>query len=425
MDKQNLCGLILGLALALPAYADTPALNPTHPEQYLVQVGDTLWGISGRFLQDPWRWPDIWDRNPQIDNPHLIYPGDIVSLTYEGGKPVIRVRRAGQQAGASEPAAGPAVGTAVGPGAAARSVGPGVVRLSPKVRVLPRDAAIPTIPLDVVNAFLNGSRVVTESEFNSAPYVVSMGKEHLLGGPEMTAYARRVEDGSPLQFQVFRRGQVYREPGERVGGMYNGQGEVLGLEALYVGDAVLQHYGDPATLRVSKATREVLPGDRLFPVTHDPFPSNFIPRAFDEPVKGQVIAVIDGVTQIGQYHVVVLNLGRRDGIEVGHVLAVSQQGEVVVDKVQYTSAPETGAEESEGEGSGAGLEYPYSSAQMFPKEDVRGALQRLFGWSGEEVELPDRRAGIVMVFRPYERVSYALVMKATRTIHLHDIVSTP
>jgi len=425
MDKQYLCGLILGLALAMPAYADTPALNPTHPEQYVVQVGDTLWDISGRFLQDPWRWPDIWDRNPQIDNPHLIYPGDIVSLTYEGGKPVIRVRRPGL-ARAAEPARAVAGATA----GAARSVGSGVVRLSPQVRVLPRDAAIPTIPLGIINAFLNDSRVVTESEFNSAPYVVSMGKEHLLGGPEMTAYARRVEDGSPLQFQVFRRGQVYREAGERVDGMYTGRGEVLGLEALYVGDAVLQHYGDPAALRVSKATREVLPGDRLFPVTHEAFPSNFVPRAFDESTEGQIVAVIDGVTQIGQYNVVVLNLGRHDGIEVGHVLAVSQQGEVVVDKVPHTSAPEvvaeeSGGEEAGGEGSGAGLEYPYSSAAHFPEQDVRGALQRAFDWFGEEVKLPDQRAGIVMVFRPYERVSYALVMKATRTIHLYDVVSTP
>jgi len=423
MDKQNLCGLILGLALALPTYADTPALNPAHPEQYVVQVGDTLWDISGRFLQDAWRWPDIWDRNPQIDNPHLIYPGDIVSLTYEGGKPVIRVRRPGM-AGPAGAAAKPAVGAAAKPGSAARSVGPGVVKLSPKVRVLPRDAAIPTIPLDVINAFLNDSRVVSENEFNSAPYVVSMGKEHLLGGPEMTAYARRVDDGSPLQFQVYRRGQVYREPGERVDGMYDGQGEVLGLEALYVGDAVLQQYGDPSALRVTNATREVLPGDRLFPVAQDPFPSSFIPRAFDQSTEGQIVAVIDGVTQIGQYNVVVLNLGRRDGIEMGHVLAVSQQGEVVVDKVLHTSVPEEAAEVA-ADDPGGGLDYPYSSAAQFPKEDVRGTLQRVFGWSGEEVKLPDRRAGIVMVFRPYERVSYALVMKATRAIHLYDIVSTP
>lgn len=317
------------------------ALNPSHPDEYTVVKGDTLWDISARFLSKPWLWPEVWYANPQIQNPHLIYPGDVISLVYVDGRPQLRLRRGGSD------------------------------KLSPQVRSTPLDAAIPTIPIDAIQQFLNHSRVVSQQEIDAAPYIVESADEHLITGAGDRVYVRGLTSAETNAFSVYRRGQVYRDPDSN---------EELGVEALFIGDANLQRFGDPSTLQLVRTTREAVIGDRLFPVDADEIQRNFQPHA-PADMHGRIIAVVDGVTQIGQHQVVVLNRGTRDGMEVGHVLAISQAGSTVADKVS--------------------------------------------GKRGDTVTLPDERAGVLMVFRCFERVSYALIMSATRPIHVLDKVDNP
>lgn len=315
-------------------------LKPDYPESYIVRKGDTLWGISARFLRDPWRWPELWHKNPKINNPHLIYPGDILTLIYIDGKPTLQVQR-----------------------------GRPTVTLSPRVRVEELVRPIPTIPIEAIRQFLHRPRIVGKNELKRAPYIVSAASGHLIAGAGIDVYARGVEDNDVTEFVVVRQGQVYREPSD---------GEVLGYEAIHVADAELRRFGDPAMLSVVRSSREVLRGDRMLPAQVERFEESFIPRAPANRVDGRIIAVMDGVTQIGQYQVVVLNLGHRDEIERGHVLAVYQRGDRVLDEVR-----------------------------------------------NQRLQLPDERAGTLMVFRAFEQISYALVMEATDPMHVLDRVMNP
>lgn len=352
------------LLFPLLAAAETVELKPDHPDRYVVQKGDTLWDISSRFLKEPWLWIDIWEVNPQIENPHLIFPGDEVFLRFVEGQPVVSVRRGevGKEAEGTETE-----------GTVRRRLPGGTVKLSPRVRVSEIDEAIPTIPIDIIQQFLKRPRVVTEEEIDRAPYVVSVGKEALIGKPGKKIYARGINGEAVPRYTVYRKGQQYLDP-ER-------DDEVLGFEAIHIADALLEDEGDPATLMVTAAQRELLRGDRLFPIAEEEIQTTFMPRAPREGTSGRIISVLEGVSQIGQYQVVVLNLGGEDGIEPGHVMAVYQRGETILDSFS--------------------------------------------GERKEEVTLPDERAGIIMVFRSFERLSYALVMEATRAIHVQDAVRNP
>lgn len=341
--KINILGVILALLVAAAAVAADDVLRDNHPDRYVVVEGDTLWDISGRFLRDPWLWPEIWYANPEIKNPHLIYPGDIITLVYIDGKPRLQVQR-----------------------------GRPTIKLSPEARATRLDKAIPTIPLDAIRPFLTEPRVTTEEALDAAPYVVQSAGEHLIVGAGDRIYVRAINDTNPSRFALVRKGDVYVDPVT---------GENLGMEALYVGDARLQSTGDPATLLVTRSNREALIGDRLLPAVGDAYDANFMPRAPERPVEGQILAVLDGVNQIGRYQVVAINRGEREGLEPGHVLAVYQRGEVVPDLVSEA------------------------------RRDV--------------VKLPDERAGLLLVFRTFDKVSYALVMRANTNMHVLDMVKNP
>ncbi len=382
MDKKNLLSLIFLLAIVPFVQADTLDLAQGHPERYVVKKGDTLWDISARFFRDAWRWPDIWEKNPQIKDPDLIYPGDTVSLVYQDGKPVLRVRRGNRP----------------------------TVKLSPHVRSSKRDSAISMIPIDTINQFLDESRVVSEGELDTAPYVVSAGKEHLIAGMSSRIYARGLEENTQSEYGVYRKGKPYQNPpGSR-------QDEALGYEALHVGDAVMQQGGDPATLMVTRAKMEILSGDRLLPLIQDQVREPFVPHEPGKQLDGSIISVINGVTQIGQHQVVVLNLGEQDGIEAGHVLAVFQKGEVIEDRVvlpEQEPPPDT---------SNIGFAHGVDRDLDLLGRKVAKAFQ---GQHVETVSMPDERAGMLMVFRTFEKLSYALVMEATRAMHIYDKVVTP
>ena len=446
MVKNKLCALVMAAAL-MPAVAaaDTVTVKADHPDRYIVQKGDTLWDISGRFLKQPWLWPEVWEANPQIENPHLIYPGDEVTLRYRDGRPILSV---------------------------GRRVGKGTVRLSPEVRVQELDTAIPTIPIDVIQQFLSRPRVVTEEQIDSAPYVVSVGQEALIGKPGKKIYARGIGGKSGDKFSIYRKGPAYLVPkegavdsvsarGRGLTSMWSGDGtetpargreglasmwgvygdgrerrktlvaedrEILGYEAIHVADAVLERSGDPATLIVTSAKRELLGGDRLFPIADEEINSNFMPRAPSGNVNGQIISVVNGVSQIGQYQIVVVNLGQSDGIKTGHVMAVYQRGELVEDLYATPASGEDMA--MNGSDSAPTREGKNELERFYIAVDdmVVDGYNRLTGESGSgkrTVRLPDERAGTVMVFRPYENFSYALVMEATRAMHVNDAVKNP
>ncbi len=322
--------------------AESGALRPDHPDQYVVVKGDTLWDISGRFLTDPWRWPNIWYANPQVENPHLIYPGDVLKLVYIDGQPRIMVERSK------------------------------TVKLSPQGRITPLDRAIPTIPLDAIAPFLTKPEIVDEETLNTAPYIVGNMGEHLATAKDDKVYARRIKDSEIGKgFTIVRRGEKYVDPKTK---------EILGYEATYVGESVLRANGDPASLIISDSNREALSGDLLLPSSDTTYDANFFPRAPENKVEGQILSVMDGVSQVGLYNVVVINLGKKDGMEHGHVLDIYEKGKTITDH--------------------------YSGKR-------------------DKVTLPDERAGVLMVFRTFDRLSYALIMYAERNMHVLDVVRTP
>ena len=208
--------LVLSCALSMPLALAEELLRADHPDQYTVVKGDTLWDISGRFLRSPWRWPDIWHVNPQIANPHLIYPGDVLELVYIDGQPQLRLRR-------------------------------GDLKLSPTVRATPWDGAIPTIPVDAIGPFLTRPYVLDEGELDNAPYIVDFADEHILGGAGQKAYVRSIEQADALKYEIVRPGGPYKDAET---------GEILGYEATYIGTTELQRTGDPATLFINSTELE-------------------------------------------------------------------------------------------------------------------------------------------------------------------------
>ncbi|AQZ94077.1 LysM peptidoglycan-binding domain-containing protein [Halopseudomonas phragmitis] len=340
--RKTLLGLLL-LGMSLWVQAQESVFREGHPERYTVVRGDTLWDIAGRFLSLPWKWPEIWHANPQIDNPHLIYPGDIISLVYIDGQPRLMVSR--------------------GDG--------GTIKLSPTIRAKPIAEAIPTIPLEAINAFLNAGRILDDLDaIEQAPYVIGGEAESVVAGAGSKVYARGDVDQSVPAFGIYRRGKSFSDPET---------GEFLGLHAQDIGTGeVVANERDIVTLNISRSRQEVRVGDRLMETEERPVASTFFPSDPDQQVEGLILDVPHGVTQIGLYDVVILNKGIRDGLKEGSVLAIYKTGEVVRDRVR-----------------------------------------------NEQVRLPDERAGLLMVFRPYEKLSYGIVLNANRQLAIMDKVRNP
>jgi len=381
MLHKILIGFVL-LSFSLMVWADDVQINPGHPESYVVKKGDTLWDISAKFLEQPWRWPEIWRVNPQIKNPHLIYPGDVVRLVYEGGKPVLTVNRGNHR----------------------------TVKLEPGVRVVDEKRPIPTIPIEAIREFLTRPLVVSKDELKSRPYIVSSYDQHLIAGSGNEIYVRGLPDGTDQhRYSIYRQGPAYKS-----------HGKVLGYEAIYVGDATVKDFGDPATALVTQSDREVLTGDRLIPQSEQDMRTDFMPHEPDRPVSGSIISAIDVLSEIGQYQVVVLDMGKNDGLQVGSVLGVYRKGAVITDRIAYSGKKDHIA------GEGTNPLSNLVSDLVKTKRDVDNtALVGYLGrpnTSGEQVRLPEKYTGVVMVFRIFDKVSYALVMEAKAPMHINDTV---
>jgi len=331
--------------------AGGPVLNPSHPESYVVQSGDTLWDIAAMFLRDPWYWPEIWQINPQVENPHLIFPGDTLSLSFlDDGRPAVTVTR------------GPAGPIEGGP----------TDRLSPQIRSQPIEQAIPTIRYDTLRAFLSRPVVLDAEQMTSLPYLVAV-PSGIVASAGREIYVRGTDAPVGTVFNVVHPGNTLVDPDD---------GEIIGYQGLYVGQGRVREAGDPATVFLTETVREASVGDLL--VDEESIaPVNYFPSAPLELIDGRIMSVLDGVSVVGQYQVIVINRGARDGLEPGHVLSVYQAGEVVNDTVRITS------------------------------------------FTPEKVQLPDRLAATTMVFRVFDRMSYALVMEATREIRVLDFVRNP
>jgi hypothetical protein len=333
---------------------DVPTANPIRPgvpERYTVKKGDTLWDISKLFLKDPWLWPQIWYVNPAIRNPHLIYPGDVIALSWVNGKPVLTLE--GAEA-APPPPSRPDLK---------------VEKLSPQARVEKISKAITTIPKADIAPFLYHPFFIREDQLKQAPYVISNYGDHVISGTGDRIYARGIADASVAEFNVVRKGVVYKDPDTN---------KILGYEAINLGQVKLVRLGDPQTLTVTKAYKEILSGDFLLPRENEQIQLNFFPHAPTKDIAGRIISVADGVQKIGQYNVIVIDKGSDDGLEVGHVLEIYQAGAIV--------------------------RQPYSRAR---------------------IKLPEERAGLTMVFKTYNHVSYALVMEAFRELKVLDYVYSP
>jgi LysM repeat protein len=272
------------------------ALNPNAPDSYVVKRGDTLWGIAKVFLRDPWYWPEIWQVNPQVHNPHLIYPGDTLRLVYVEGRPTIMLQR----------------------GDAARVL--------PRIRSQPLEGAVTAIPYASVAAFMSKPSVLAREQIKDAPYVLATRDMHVVMADGDTLYARGfsapVEVGT--HYNVVRVGDPLRDPDDG--------NRIVGYDGIFTGAGHVTRVGDPATLIMTESARETEAGDKLFVGGVD-VPLDFIPSAPKVKTDGRIIAVSDGVSIIGQYEVVVINRGAGDGLAPGNVLAVFQAGDVIPDTV--------------------------------------------------------------------------------------------
>ena len=386
--------LLAFLSFASVSIAETITLNPDRPDEYVVQKGDTLWDISARFLQEPWYWPTIWRDNPQITNPHLIYPGDVVSLKFKDGQPMLTVSASGMIVNGRN------------------------VKLSPVVRSHDRDDAIPSIPVDAIQQFLTRPRIVTDEEMDDWPYVVSSYDEHLVSGSGNKLYVRGLsEDSTETRYALYRKGPAYINPRKD-------KDEILGYEALYLGDVVIEKWGDPASAIVTLSKQEILNGDRLVVESDEAANNEFIPSTPLRDIDANILSVINGVAEIGQYQIVVVDVGDSDGVEVGSILGIYQSGKIVKDEtatdIKFKKENEK-IEIDPDESIGGMIDHFRNVMRDFDKSDFVGYLGRPNA-KPELVELPAEYAGVLMLFRTFENVSYGLVMEAVSPIHVLDSV---
>lgn len=377
------------LVVALAATAQENALRDDHPQEYVVQKGDTLWDIASRFLNSPWLWPEIWHANPQIDNPHLIYPGDRISLVYVDGEPRLTLERGERP----------------------------TVKLSPKVRREAHPEAITTIPLSAVRPYLRDVRVLTEEELDGLPYIVTHREQRLMAAAGAQTYARGLDVEPGTRVVIGRPGHVYREvqtepPHTEVGtwkvgggttisselnrafdkvAFWEDESRILGYEVLVVAEGEVEETGDPSIIRITASDREARAGDVVLVSEGINFNPQFMPKAAPGDVEAAVIALADNFYGAGQYQVLALNKGAVDGVEVGHVFEAYRPGATIRDEIAH------------------------------PKND----LDTLFHPDEANVTLPETYAGEVMVFRTFDHISYALVMEADEPVQIYDRLVAP
>ena len=368
--------------------AQDVSLRSDYPDEYIVVEGDTLWDISGKFLQKPWQWPAIWHANPQIENPHLIYPGDRLSLVYIDGQPQL-VINGGKQ----------------------------TVRLSPGTRRMPREAISP-IEWDAIKSFVTNARVLMPGDFSDLPYVVGNESSRRMAAQNDLTYVRGLDGRLGKEFAIVRKRHIYyddkgvmkRASHHRYREHLAGDGEypdsvwsatfkwrkknppVLGVEFWDIAVGRLVKQGDPATLEIQSGRTEVRDGDFVLPVDPHEYPPQLMPHAMSSvPEGGEVIALTQTTYGSGHYQIIAINAGQNQGVEPGHVFSAFRPGKLVRDEIKY------------------------------PK----GSWADAKTWNGDKVTLPDEFSAHILVFRVFDEVSYAMIMDGDRPVREHDVLKHP
>lgn len=305
--KMTVLATVLAISLSGPTLANE-AFKEGHPQTYEVKKGDTLWHIADTFLKSPWLWPEVWHINTQIENPHLIYPGDKIKLIYIDGKPHLSVERNKNHSGKTY-------------------LPDGTLKLTPRARISELDSEIPAIPLDAIQSFLVSHRVVTKNELDNAPYVVAGNDERIVLGAADYFYARdpiKLWEEASLAYGIYRGGAPFYDPDT---------GENLGYEAIQIGlGKFIEQTDDLARVKLIESDEEVRISDLLLPTLQQRVQSIFYPKSPVENIEGKIIHVFAGVRNVSQYDVVVINKGEREKLESGDVLAIHRVGERVRDR---------------------------------------------------------------------------------------------
>ena len=385
------------MLLAMPTLADTLKLQETAPDTYVVVKGDTLWDISARFLKDPWRWPQIWNLNrEEIKNPHWIYPGDRIVLDRSGKEPRLTLVKGA----------------------------PPTVKLSPGVRASDIGSeAIPAIPAQAIHPFLAQPRVVDKGALDSAPFILGSNDERVVMGAGDDAFATGGKPGV-TRWNVLRPGKTLKDPET---------GDVLGYEVEYLGDARTLLEGAPQKIRITHSAREIQQGDKLLEAS-DTSPFEYIPHPPESEIRGRIVSAYGGMSDSGRYQTVVINRGSNAGLEPGHVLAVVREGKAVTLSKDEQDRLTWVKEKSSGAANGAA--WLYTDVRCLNQDskvsyDQAAAARNTFratcisNRSSRAVKLPDARSGLVMVYRVFDRVSYALIMESDGPVYLLDQVQNP
>lgn len=382
MYKYIITPLLL-CCLASSAAADDVQLRPDHPDRYVVVKGDTLWGIASKFLQDPWKWPEVWNMNrEQIKNPHRIYPGDVVVLDTSSGEPQLSLLRE-------------------------------TVTLEPGVIIEPLEKeAVPAISPNIIEPFLSQPLIIEKDALDDAPTIIAGPDERVALSPGVKIYISEIEEGSSLIWHIYRPNKALVDPETQ---------EMLGIEALYLGDARITQYGEPASAVISRAKEEIFTKDKLVAAT-DTLQTSFIPHAPAIDIQGRIMTIYGGVAEAGAKTIVSLNRGTLDGLEVGHVLSINRAGEYISkDPKKKTSEEKFPMEE-----------YRYRDIDpLDPKANIPEEKPEKKDAEDDPannpnlVKLPDERIGLLMVFRTFDHVSYGLIMQAAEPVNVLDIVKTP
>ena len=367
--------LVLATSFLLTAYAGAQDLKADAPDRYTVQRGDTLWSISGRYLEKPWNWPQLWDMNrEQVRNPHRIFPGDILVLDRATGR--LRVD---------------------------------TVRLSPSVRREDLAQAVPTIQPSAINAFLSRPMVVSETELDSAPRIMATEESRVAVGAGSVAFVKGLTKDQGLNWHIYRRGDKLVDPDS---------GATLGYMALYLGEARVRQFGDISRIEIVKSVQEIYTDDRLIAVGKEAPQFAYVPRSPNSKIQGRVVALHDNLWETGKYFIVALSKGAKDGVEVGHVMALYRSQNTA--RYNLRTSPMFGREGL----SGSNERRPYYEEKLTPRDGPLYPTTTPVN-DADLANLPDNRYGLVMVFRTFDRASFALVMESSRPVSITDVVTNP
>jgi hypothetical protein len=346
--------------LAFAEQSDTrPELRGDAPDRHVVVKGDTLWDISGKFFKDPWKWQYIWGMNKDaIKNPALIYPGDVIVLDRASGTLRVGGGPASAPVQSAAPVAEPPVNTV-------SSLE--VVKLSPRIRESDSTHnAIQSIPVSAIGPFLTQPLVVEENALNEAPMLVGAREGRVMLSTHDICFVKGLPSRKISKWQVYRPGKQLIDPDTE---------ELLGIEAIYLGDAEVTNFADISTATITRSVQEINKNDRLIEPS-DKIVNAYVPHAPDSKITAKVISVYGGVSQAGKNTVITLNKGKRDRLEIGDVLALYHKGETVTN-------------------------------------------------GDNQYAVPDNRYGLVLVFRVFDKVSYALVMQTSLPVQLLDRAQNP